>query len=111
LEVEVREVVTRMGNCYGSVMVHGSLSSKGIKVGLKRVQAVCESVPVYLFIQALRVVDPVGAMRRRSEAIKRRRYRVAGPHSLTHLDSNHALIRWKVFFAFLIISDCDSGCH
>ncbi|XP_014674703.1 PREDICTED: uncharacterized protein LOC106814853 [Priapulus caudatus] len=46
--------------------------------------------------RAVRVVDPVGTASRWAQVIHRRRYSVPGPNSLWHLDTNHALRRWRI---------------
>ena len=41
-------------------------------------------------------VDPWGVQERSRRILHRRRYRVAGPNSLWHIDGNHKLIRWRI---------------
>eukprot|EP01083_Nonionella_stella_P066647 175683_1 len=54
--------------------------------------------------ESLKRVDPIGYTTRWSRAVKRRRYRVPGPSSLWHLDTNHKLIDWRI-----IIFGCVDG--
>ena len=55
-----------------------------------------------LWIQQRRIrdslirVDASGTERRRRQALHRRRYNVAMPNSLWHIDGNHKLIRWRI---------------
>ncbi|XP_053380733.1 uncharacterized protein LOC123532085 [Mercenaria mercenaria] len=44
---------------------------------------------------ALREADPVGTASRWSRVIQRRRYSVPSPNAVWHLDTNHALRRWR----------------
>ena len=41
-------------------------------------------------------VDPWGVQKRSRCILHRRRYRVAGPNSLWHIDGNHKLTRWRI---------------
>ncbi|XP_052100190.1 uncharacterized protein LOC127734390 [Mytilus californianus] len=45
--------------------------------------------------EALIRCDPTAAALRWSDTIHRRKYCVAGPNSLWHIDGNHKLIRWR----------------
>ena len=46
--------------------------------------------------QSLRRVDPIGVAHRWACSIHRRVYRVSCPNALWHIDSYHALIRWRL---------------
>ena len=41
-------------------------------------------------------VDPWGVEKRSRRLLQRRKYRVAGPNSLWHMDGHHKLIRWRI---------------
>ena len=45
----------------------------------------------------MRRVDPLGVTLRWARSVHRRSYSVPCPNSLWHIDSNHALIRWKLY--------------
>jgi hypothetical protein len=60
----------------------GYLKKLNVKIQRYRVRA------------ALRRIDQVGQSLRRRTAISRRKYEVARPNSLWHLDGHHKLIRW-----------------
>ncbi|CAB4001248.1 Hypothetical predicted protein, partial [Paramuricea clavata] len=68
-------------------------------VGCKRVTGLLRARGVYMqqarIRQSMRRVDPEGILLRALEMsiIRRRRYNVAGPLSLWHIDGNHKLIR------------------
>jgi hypothetical protein len=64
-------------------MLMGALRSNGVRVPRERVR------------ESLRRIDTWGIATRWAEIIPRRRYHVAGPNSLWHIDGNHKLIRWK----------------
>ncbi|KAJ3280996.1 hypothetical protein HDU79_011166 [Rhizoclosmatium sp. JEL0117] len=59
------------------------LSEEGIRVTRERVR------------KAVKDADPIGVFNRLIKAIVRRKYTVAGPHSLQHIDGNHKLVRYK----------------
>ncbi|CAC5384765.1 unnamed protein product [Mytilus coruscus] len=44
---------------------------------------------------ALVRLDPAAVAMRWCDTVQRRKYRVAGPNSLWHIDGNHKLIRWR----------------
>ena len=44
--------------------------------------------------EAIRRIDPVGTIARRLGSLHRRKYAVAAPRSLYHMDGNHKLIRY-----------------
>ena len=70
--------------------------------GCKRVTGLLRARGVYMqqarIRQSMRRVDPEGILLRALEmnTIRRRRYSVAGPLSLWHIDGNHKLIRYVV---------------
>lgn len=41
-------------------------------------------------------VDPWGVEKRSRRLLQRRKYKVAGPNSLWHIDGHHKLIRWRI---------------
>ena len=41
-------------------------------------------------------VDPWGVQLRSRRLLHRRKYKVAGPNSLWHIDGNHKLVRWRI---------------
>lgn len=41
-------------------------------------------------------VDPWGVKLRSRRLLHRRKYKVAGPNSLWHIDGNHKLVRWRI---------------
>ena len=61
----------------------GALKSLGIKVHRERLR------------ESLRRIDTFNVANRWIQIIPRRKYNVAGPNSLWHIDGNHKLIRWK----------------
>lgn len=69
----------------GPDAVRARLFGEGIVVQRRRVR------------QSLLRTNPAGAaLRAMSHRLHRRKYRVAGPNSLWHLDGNHKLIRWRI---------------
>lgn len=69
---------------YGYRMMRSFLSTRGIHIQEWRIR------------QSMRRVDPLGVAYRWARSIHRRRYKVPCPNSLWHIDSYHALIRWKL---------------
>ncbi|CAG8578640.1 2723_t:CDS:1 [Paraglomus occultum] len=67
----------------GQILVMGGLRSRGLRVHRQRVR------------ESLHRVDPFGTAMRLQNLIPRRRYSVAGPNALWHIDGNHKLIKWK----------------
>src|SRR5436853_6177757 len=61
----------------------GLLRSQGIRIPRQRLR------------DSLQRVDTFGVLNRWSNIISRRKYQVAGPNALWHIDGNHKLIRWK----------------
>ena len=68
----------------GQVTLAGHLSSLGYRVKRLRIR------------ESLYRVDPWGVERRSRQLLHRRKYKVAGPNSLWHIDGNHKLIRWRI---------------
>ena len=68
---------------FGYRMMRSLLFTHGVDIQEKRIR------------QSMRRVDPLGVAYRWARSIHRRRYRVPCPNSLWHIDSYHALIRWK----------------
>lgn len=80
LESAVQEVKVLYPNC-GYRMLAGHLRSRGIRVTQERIR------------EMLCRTDPCGSVVRWASTISRRRYQVASPLSLWHIDGNHKLIR------------------
>jgi len=64
-------------------MMMGVLQSEGIQITRQRLR------------DSIQRVDAFGVVNRRINIIPRRRYKVAGPNALWHIDGHHKLIRWK----------------
>ena len=77
----VREIQSSFPNC-GYRMMDGHLRLRGIRVTQARIR------------NCMHAVDPEGVALRWRQAIQRRKYRVAGPLALWHIDGNHKLIRY-----------------
>ena len=82
LDVLVRDIVRQLPFS-GIRMVQGEMESRGFHVQRERVRA------------SLHRVDSLNICARLRHVVERRKYRVAGPNSLWHIDGNHKLIRWK----------------
>lgn len=80
LDSVVDEIKVIFPNC-GYRMLDGHLRRRGIRITQKRVR------------ESLNRRDPCGSAVRWATSIQRRRYHVAGPLSLWHIDGNHKLIR------------------
>ena len=81
---ELDEVVSSVHQEFpmcGNRQMSGHLQARGIRVQQHRIR------------ESMRRTDPEGTIARRLCAINRRRYCVAGPRSLYHIDGNHKLIR------------------
>ena len=81
LDVCVLEI-SRMFPMCGSKQMAGHLLARGLRVQQSRIRV------------AQRRVDPDGVVMRRLTVTQRRRYNVAAPLSLYHIDGNHKLIRY-----------------
>ena len=68
---------------YGETMLTGALKSKNI------------IIPRAQLRESVQRVDAFGAVTRMRNIIPRRRYKVAGPNALWHIDGHHKLIKWK----------------
>jgi len=64
-------------------MLAGALKSKNIIVLRNRLR------------ESIQRIDAFGTIIRLTNTISRRKYQVAGPNALWHIDGNHKLIRWK----------------
>ena len=82
LDQEVRSIKQIHPND-GEHLMAGHLASRGVIVQRARLRG------------SIHRTDPENTAIRRSIAIRRRVYHVAGPNSLWHLDGHHKLIRWK----------------
>jgi hypothetical protein len=81
LDARVLEI-SRMFPMCGSKQMAGHLLARGLRVQQSRIRV------------AQRRVDPDGVVMRRLTVTQRRRYNVAAPLSLYHIDGNHKLIRY-----------------
>jgi len=81
LDETVKTIKIEFPNC-GVRMLHGHLRSHGIRVTEERLRS------------SMHRTDPNGSVVRWATTIQRRRYNVAGPLSLWHIDGNHKLIRY-----------------
>ncbi|XP_077065694.1 uncharacterized protein LOC143718561 [Siphateles boraxobius] len=82
---DLDRTVAEIQNLYpnsGYHMMHGHLSSRGVKVQVERVR------------KSLRRVDPQGTQLRALSlrTIRRRQYSVPAPNAMWHIDGNHKLI-------------------
>lgn len=68
---------------YGEIMVAGALKSKNIIISRNRLR------------ESIQRIDAFGIITRLTNTIPRRKYKVAGPNALWHIDGNHKLIKWK----------------
>lgn len=75
----------------GNRQMIGHLQARGIRIQQHRVR------------ESMRRVDPEGTVARRLHTICRRRYAVAAPRSLYHIDGNHKLIR-SVDYRWLLLA-------
>jgi hypothetical protein len=81
---EVIKKIKQENPFFGQTMIMGALRSKGIRVTRRRLR------------ESIQRVDALGTVIRRTQIIPRRRYHVAGPNALWHVDGNHKLIQWKI---------------
>ena len=79
----VKGIYNSFPNC-GYRMMDGHLRQRGIRVTQAQIR------------NCMHLVDSEGVALRWREAIRRRKYRVAGPLSLWHIDGNHKLIRYEI---------------
>lgn len=75
------ESTNRSFPTWGVRQMYGHLISVGFRLQYDRIR------------ESLRRVDPQGSYMRRLRHLRRRKYSVAGPQSLWHIDGNHKLIR------------------
>ena len=68
----------------GQITYDGYLRGRGIRVQRQRLHS------------SLRRIDPRGVESRFRQILHRRRYQVAMPNSLWHIDGYHKLIRWRI---------------
>ena len=68
----------------GQKTLAGHLSTMGYQIQRYRVR------------DSLYRVDPWGVKQRSRRLLHRRKYKVAGPNSLWHIDGNHKLVHWRV---------------
>ena len=81
---QLDEIVLRIQHDFptcGNRLMHGHLLALGLRVQQYRTR------------DAQRRVDPNGSLLRQLSTVNRRKYRVAGPRALYHIDGNHKLIR------------------
>lgn len=87
----VEDITTLFPRC-GEKTIAGRLLARGIRVTRQRLR------------DSLLRVDPTGLHARCRNILHRRKYQVASPNALWHLDGYHKLIRWK-----LIVHGCIDG--
>lgn len=82
LDGQIQDILECFPNS-GYKQMLGHLRAKGLRVRIMRVR------------ESMRRVDPIGILNRslHLRIIKRRKYSVAGPNALWHIDGNHKLIR------------------
>lgn len=87
LDALVTEIKARMPHA-GYRLVKGTLKAQGHHVGWDRVKA------------SMHRVDSIGILSRMTQlgCVVRRTYSVPCPKYLVHIDTNHKLIRWDLFF-------------
>ncbi|CAB4441421.1 unnamed protein product [Rhizophagus irregularis] len=68
----------------GQQIIMGMIRSLGIKIHRERLR------------DSLHRIDTFGTLNRWSQIIPRRKYNIAGPNMLWHIDGHHKLIRWKL---------------
>lgn len=81
------EFVSKVGgnnDKIGEVTMEGRLIASGLKVTRSRLR------------NSINRVDPEGRENRKHKKIKRREYKVSGPHALWHIDGHHKLKNWKI---------------
>ena len=83
LDSLVKDISTLFPVC-GEKIVNGRLRSCNIRVPRQRIR------------DSLRRVDPSGIQQRCRGVLQRRKYQVASPNDLWHVDGYHKLIRWKL---------------
>ena len=84
----------------GYRQMSGHLQARGIRTQQHRIR------------ESIRRTDPEGTIARKLRTINRRRYVVAAPRSLYHIDGNHKLIRsvqHKIALLLLIVIVCTGG--
>ncbi|KAJ3061118.1 hypothetical protein HDU98_002985 [Podochytrium sp. JEL0797] len=84
LLIQVKDIIARFPT-YGAGFVMSQLQIEfKTRVSRNRVR------------HMMHVADPAGVMNRLVKTVVRRKYNVAGPHSLQHIDGNHKLIQEKI---------------
>ena len=68
----------------GQKSLEGHLRSQGFRIQRRRIR------------ESLLRVDPWGVGQRCRRVLHRRKYQVAGPNSLWHIDGMHKVIRWRI---------------
>ncbi len=84
---ELDEVVEQFVTAFptaGQKTLAGHLSTLGLRLQRYRIR------------ESLYRVDPWGVEQRSRRILHRRKYKVAGPNSLWHIDGHHKLIRWRI---------------
>lgn len=92
LDKLVKDYILNHGNACGQGYIAGHIKSLGLRVQRRRIR------------ESMARVDPKNTALRWGILVSRRRYQVAWPNSLWHLDGHHSLIRWK-----LVIHGCIDG--
>ena len=93
LDIKVADVFKSFPNC-GIRRMRGFLSSQGFRIQWDRIR------------NSMWRIDPAGLILRSLQLniVSRRKYSVAGPLALWHMDGNHKLIRWG-----FVIHGCIDG--
>jgi hypothetical protein len=89
-DAEIDEIVLKSTEDHpnrGEILLSAVVSESGYCITRKRLR------------ESIERVDPVGREYRRRKRVKRRVYRVAGPHHLWHLDTNHKMVRFNLSIA------------
>jgi hypothetical protein len=83
-ELDIRLQLIRNQQPYsGQQILLGTLRSQNINIQRQRLR------------DSMARIDPWGTASRQTQVIVRKKYNVAGPNSLWHIDGNHKLITWK----------------
>ena len=80
---EVVGSIAREHPSMGTVLVEGILSTSSLNVSRERIR------------KSLMRIDPINFVRRKHQAVNRRRYFAPGPNARWHIDGNHKLFRWR----------------
>ena len=90
---EVVSSIARERPSMGTVLVEGVLSRSSVNVSRERIR------------KSLMRIDPINFVRRKHQAINRRRYFAPGPNARWHIDGNHKLFRWRFMEESMVTQD------